>query len=70
MNYPRLSPGPKLQDVRAMRLLASSLFCLTLSSRARESPGYDLSLGAEVRGGTLKLAPISRAGGREAADTT
>jgi len=34
--------------------------CLILSSGAAlaNAPGYDLSLGAEVRGGTLKIAPV------------
>jgi len=40
-----------------MRLL---FLCLILSSGAAlaNAPGYDLSLGAEVRGGTLKVAPV------------
>ena len=39
-----------------MRRLALSL--LLFSSIALANAGYDLSLGAEVRGGTLKVAPI------------
>lgn len=35
------------------------LFLLFFSAAAlANAPGYDLSLGAEVRGGTLKVAPI------------
>ena len=40
-----------------MRRLASSLFFLSSVALAN-APGYDLSLGAEVSGGTLKLAPV------------
>jgi hypothetical protein len=36
-----------------------ALLLLFLSSVAlANAPGYDLSLGAEVRGGTLKVAPV------------
>ncbi len=40
-----------------MRSLAFSLFLLSSIALAN-APGYDLSLGAEARGGTLKIAPI------------
>jgi len=40
-----------------MRRLAFSLFFLSSVALAN-APGYDLSLGAEVSGGTLKLAPV------------
>ena len=40
-----------------MRQLAFSLFFLSSIALAN-APGYDLSLGAEVRGGTLKVAPV------------
>ena len=40
-----------------MRHLAFSLFFLSSIAQAN-APGYDLSLGAEVRGGTLKVAPV------------
>src|SRR5687768_18576042 len=40
-----------------MRTLAFSLFLLS-SIASANAPGYDLSLGAEARGGTLKVAPI------------
>lgn len=40
-----------------MRYLAFSLFFLSSIALAN-APGYDLSLGAEVRGGTLKVAPV------------
>ena len=40
-----------------MRRLAFSLFFLS-SIALGNAPGYDLSLGAEVRGGTLKVAPV------------
>jgi hypothetical protein len=40
-----------------VRSLAFSLFLL-FSMALANAPGYDLSLGTEVRGGTLKVAPI------------
>ena len=40
-----------------MRRLAFSLFFLSSIALAN-APGYDLALGAEVRGGTLKVAPV------------
>ena len=40
-----------------MRFLAGCLFFLSSIALAN-APGYDLSLGAEVRGGTLKVAPV------------
>lgn len=40
-----------------MRRLAISLLLLTSTALAN-APGYDVSLGAEVRGGTLKVAPV------------
>ncbi len=40
-----------------MRSLAVSLLFLS-SIAAANAPGYDLSLGAEAQGGTLKVAPI------------
>ena len=40
-----------------MRQLALSLFFLSSIALAN-APGYDLSLGAEVLGGTLKIAPV------------
>ena len=40
-----------------MRSLAFFLFLLSSIALAN-TPGYELSLGAEVRGGTLKVAPI------------
>jgi len=40
-----------------MRQLAFSLLFLS-SIVLANAPGYDLSLGAEVRGGTLKVAPV------------
>ena len=40
-----------------MRRVALSLFFLSSIALAN-APGYDLSLGAEVRGGTLKVAPV------------
>lgn len=40
-----------------MRHLAFSLIFLSSMALAN-APGYDLSLGAEVRGGMLKVAPV------------
>lgn len=40
-----------------MRRLIVSLLFLPSSAFAN-APGYDLSLGTEVRGGTLKVAPV------------
>lgn len=40
-----------------MRSLVFSLLLLSASALAN-APGYDLSLGAEARGGTLKVAPV------------
>ena len=40
-----------------MRSLAFSLLLLSASALAN-APGYDLSLGAEARDGTLKVAPV------------
>jgi hypothetical protein len=40
-----------------MRLLFLGLI-LSPGAALANAPGYDLSLGAEVRGGTLKVAPV------------
>ena len=55
--YPRSSPGPQIATREAMRRVLLSLF-FVCSSALANAPGYDLSLGAEVRGGMLNVAPV------------
>jgi hypothetical protein len=55
--YPRSSPGPQNCTREAMRRVLLSLL-FVCSSALANAPGYDLSLGAEVRGGMLNVAPV------------
>lgn len=41
-----------------LRLLAPPVLLLIFTAAIAAEPGYDLSLGAEVQGGMLKVAPV------------
>lgn len=53
-------------------LLALPALLVTFTAALAAEPGYDLSLGAEVRGGNLKVAPVitAPAGARLRYDVT